>query len=77
MKNLKENVSIYASIQIPLRIKYHTGQAARISKPLDNRVVEYLKKQIREGCRRTKYLQSRAKLSVDQTILLEESPTIF
>ena len=57
--------------------KYHTGQAARISEPLDNRVVEYLKKQIREGCRRTKYLQSRAKLSVDQTILLEESPTIF
>ena len=56
---------------------HHTGQAAGISEPLDNRVVEYLKKQIREGCRRTKDLQSRAKLFVDQTILLEENPTIF
>ena len=56
---------------------HHTGQAAGISEPLDNKVVEYLKKQIREGCRRTKDLQSRAKLFVDQTILLEENPTIF
>ena len=38
---------------------------------------EYLKKQIREGCRQIKDLQSRAKLFVDQTILLEENPTIF
>ena len=30
---------------------HHTGQATGISEPLDNRVVEYLKKQIREGCR--------------------------
>ena len=56
---------------------HHTGQAAGISEPLDNRVVEYLKKQIREGCRRTKDLQSRAKLFVDQTILLEENPAMF
>ena len=56
---------------------HHTGQAAGISEPLDNWVVEYLKKQIREGCRRTKDLQRRAKLFVDQTILLEQDPTIF
>ena len=78
MKNLKENYSIHASFQIPLRNQnHHTGQAADISEPLDNRMVEYLKKQIREGCRRTKDLQSRAKLFVDQTILLEQNRTIF
>ena len=30
---------------------HHTGQATGISEPFDNRVVEYLKKRIREGCR--------------------------
>ena len=56
---------------------HHTSQAAAISEPLDNRVVEYSKKQMREKCRRTKHLQSSAKLFVDQTILLEKNPTIF
>ena len=56
---------------------HHTGQAAGISEPLDNWVVEYLKKQIREGCRRTKDLQRRAKLFFDQRILLEQDPTTF
>ena len=57
--------------------KHHTGLAAGISEPLDNRVVEYLKKQIREGSRRKKDLQNTAKLFVDQTILLGKNPTIF
>ena len=56
---------------------HHTGQVDGISEPLDNRVVEYLKKQMHEGCRRTKDLESRAKLFVDQTILSEENPTIL
>ena len=45
---------------------HRTSQAAGISEPLDNKVGEYLKKQIREGCRRKKDIQSRAKLFVDQ-----------
>ena len=51
----------------------HTTQSAGISEPLDNRGVEYSKRQIREGCRETKDLQS-AKLFVDP---LEENPTIL
>ena len=51
----------------------HTTQSAGISEPLDNRWVEYSKRQIREGCRETKDLQS-AKLFVDP---LEENPTIL
>ena len=55
----------------------HTCQAAGMSEPLGNRVVEYLKEQIREGCTLTEDLQSRAKLFVDQIILLKENPAIF
>ena len=51
----------------------HATQSAGISEPLDNRGVEYSKRQIREGCRETKDLQS-AKLFVDP---LEENPTIL
>ena len=67
MKNLKGNLQYLCHFPDPSTHQNHyNDQAADISEPLDYRVVEYLKKQIREGCRRTKDLESRAKLFVDQ-----------
>ena len=67
MKNLKENLQYFCQFPDPsTHQNYHNGQAAGISEPLDYRVVEYLKKQIQEGCRQTKGLESRAKLFVDR-----------
>ena len=37
----------------------HVGEAATISEPLDERAVEFLKTQIRSGCKRIKELQRK------------------
>ena len=78
MKNLKENYSIYVNFQIPLRIKITIlVKLLAYQNCLIIGSLSTWKKQIRGGCRRTKDLQSRVKLFVDQTILSEENPTIF
>ena len=57
---------------------HHVGEAAGISEPLDDRVAEYLKKQIRNDCRRTKELQSRARSFVNETLFAgEENPASY
>ena len=38
---------------------HHVGEAATISEPLNERVVEFLKTQMRSGCKRIKKLQRR------------------
>ena len=38
---------------------HHSGEAATISEPLDERVTEFLKTQIRSGCKRIKELQRK------------------
>ena len=40
---------------------YHVGEAATISKPLDERVVEFLETLISSGCKRMKELQCLCK----------------
>ena len=40
---------------------YHVGEAATISKPLDERVVEFLETLISSGCKRIKELQCLCK----------------
>ena len=40
---------------------YHVGEAATISKPLDDRVVEFLETLISSGCKRMKELQCLCK----------------
>ena len=53
--------------------KYHNmGQAARLTEPLDERIIKYLKKLIRYGCRNSKDLQSRAAEFVQDKIFLGE-----
>ena len=48
------------------------GQAAGLTEPLDERIVKYLKKLIRNGCRNSKDLQSRAAEFVPDKILFGE-----
>ena len=53
--------------------KYHNmGQAAGLTEPLDKRIVKYLKKLIRNGCRNSKDLQSRAAEFVQDKIFFGE-----
>ena len=53
--------------------KYHNmGQAAGLTEPLDERIVRYLKKLIRNGCRNSKDLQSRAAEFVQDKIFFGE-----
>ena len=53
--------------------KYHNvGQTARMTEPLDERIVKYLKKLIRNGCRNSKDLQSRAAEFVKDKIFFGE-----
>ena len=49
---------------------YHVGEAATISKPLDERVVEFLETLISSGCKRIKELQRLCKKSKKK----QESP---
>ena len=51
------------------------GQAAGLTEPLDERILKYLKKLIRNGCRNSKDLQSRAAEFVqDKTFFGEKHP---
>ena len=51
---------------------HHLGEAATISEPLDKRVVEFLKTQIRRGCKRIKELQKQASIFVNDVIFAHE-----
>ena len=51
---------------------HHVGEAATISKPLDERVTEFLKTQIRSGCKRIKELQRQASIFVNDVIFAHE-----
>ena len=51
---------------------HHTGVAAGIIEPLDERVNTYLKSLVRSGCHRIKELQNRAKEFVVNTIFSGE-----
>ena len=52
------------------------GQAAGLTERLDERIVRYLKKLIRNGCRNSKDLQSRATEFVQDEIFFgEKSPS--
>ena len=42
------------------RENHHVGEAATISKPLDEKAVEFLKTWIRSGCKRIKELRGQA-----------------
>ena len=48
------------------------GQAAGLTEPLEERIVKYLKKLIRNGCRNSKDLQSRAAEFVQDKIFFGE-----
>ena len=49
--------------------KFHyTGEAATYIQPVDPRVTEFIRKQIREGCRVPKDIQSRTEYFVRETI---------
>ena len=53
--------------------KYHNmGQAVGLTEPLDERIVKYLKILIRNGCRNSKDLQSRAAEFVQDKIFFGE-----
>lgn len=49
-------------------INHHKGEAGNIIQPTDGRIVEFIKKQVRSGCRRPKELQSRVETFVKDTI---------
>ena len=49
------------------------GQAAGLTEPLDERIVKYLKKLRRNGCRNSKDLQSRAAEFVQDKIFFGEN----
>ena len=51
---------------------HHLGEAATIREPLDERVVECLKTQIRGGCKRIKELQRKASIFVNDVIFAHE-----
>ena len=51
---------------------HHVGEAATISEPLDERVTEFLKTQIRSGCERIKELQRQASIFVNDVIFAHE-----
>ena len=53
---------------------HHTGEAAGIIEPLDDRVANYLKALIRQANRRPKELQSRAAEYVREQIFAGERP---
>ena len=56
-------------------LSHHVGEAATISEPLDKRVVEFLKTQIRSGCKRIKKLQRQTSIFVnDVNSTHEEKP---
>ena len=53
--------------------KYHNmGQAAGLTELLDERIVKHLKKLIRNGCRYSKDLQSRAFIFVQEKVFFGE-----
>ena len=48
--------------------KFHyKGEAASIIQPVDEKVPEFVRKQIREGCRVAKDIQSRTEYFVKET----------
>ena len=49
------------------------GQAAGLTEPLDERIAKYSKKIIRNGCRNSKHLQSRATEFVQDKIFFGEN----
>ena len=51
---------------------HHSGEAATISEPLDERVTEFLKTQIRSGCKRIKELQRQASVFIKDVIIAHE-----
>ena len=59
--------------------QYHNvGEAAGISESLDYRLEEYLKEQIRKGCRSVKELASRADLFVGENLLkVSDAPDFY
>lgn len=53
---------------------HHTGEAAYLIEPLDERVSEFLKKSIRSGYKRPKDLQRRPKEFVDEQLFPGDPP---
>ena len=51
---------------------HHVGEAATISEPLHQRIVEFLKVQIRSGCKRIKELQKQTSIFVNDVIFAHE-----
>ena len=55
---------------------HHTGQTADMSEPLDNRVVEYLKKQIRERCTTLNIIFFKARTVCPVKMMLHQTRSI-
>ena len=76
LKNSKEKKKkVFGSLQYLVIFpnendhKFHyTGEAATYIQPVDARVTEFIRKQIREACRVPKDIQSRTKYFVRETI---------
>ena len=47
---------------------HYQGEAATVIQPVDSRVTDFIRKQIREGCRAPKNIQSRTEYFVKETI---------
>ena len=47
---------------------HYQGEAATVIQPVDSRVTDFIRKQIREGCRAPKDIQSRIEYFVKETI---------
>ena len=85
MSNKSEECKSFGKLQyvikLPLdqRHEYHNlGEAAGLIEPLDDRVTDYLKEEIRKGCRTIKDLENRAKHFVQQNILtLDDNPDFY
>ena len=54
---------------------HQVGEAATISEPLDERVVEFLKTQIRSACKRIKQLQIQASIFINDVIKKSQNLT--
>ena len=47
---------------------HYQGEAATVIQPVDSRVTDFIRKQIKEGCRMPKDIQSRTEYFVKETI---------
>ena len=56
---------------------HHLDEAVTISEPLDERIVQFLKTQIRSGCKRIKELQMKTSIFVNGVIFTDEKSQNF